>query len=106
MSRRTVVERGRAALVGILSCLLALGVLLCAAKLAGARVREPNNVYAERRARLRAQVDGPVVLFGYTGREDASPSYIFHQEDNFYYLTGHNEPGRSEERRVGKECRL
>jgi len=56
-------------------------------------VREPNSVYAERRARLRAQVDGPVVLFGYTGREDATPSYVFHQEDNFYYLTGHNEPG-------------
>ena len=93
MSRRTVVERGRAALVGILSGLLALGVLLCAAELAAARVREPNNVYAERRARLRAQVDGPVVLFGYTGREDASPSYVFHQEDNFYYLSGHNEPG-------------
>ncbi len=92
MRRRTVVERGRAALVLIVSGLLALGVL-CAAELAAARVREPNNVYAERRAKLRAQVDGPVVLFGYTGREDASPSYVFHQEDNFYYLAGHNEPG-------------
>jgi Xaa-Pro aminopeptidase len=34
-----------------------------------------------------------VVIFGYTGREDASPSYIFSQEENFYYLTGHNEEG-------------
>ncbi len=58
-----------------------------------ARVREPNTVYAERRARLRAQVDGPVVLFGYTGKEDASPSYVFNQEENFYYLTGHSEAG-------------
>lgn len=75
------------AIVSILVALLAL----CAP--AVARVREPNNAYAERRAKLRAQVDGPVVLFGYTGREDASPSYVFHQEENFYYLTGHNQPG-------------
>src|SRR3989441_8214612 len=60
---------------------------------AEARTREPYNIYAERRAKLRALVDGPVVLFGYTGREDASPSYVFHQEENFYYLTGHNQPG-------------
>jgi len=58
-----------------------------------ARVREPNQVYGERRARLRAQVDGPIVLFSYTGKEDASPVYVFHQEESFYYLTGHNESG-------------
>jgi len=58
-----------------------------------ARQREPTDAYAARRARLRAQVDGPVVLFAFTGREDASPSYVFNQEENFYYLTGHNEPG-------------
>ena len=33
------------------------------------------------------------MLFGYTGKEDASPSYVFNQEPNFYYLTGHNEEG-------------
>jgi Xaa-Pro aminopeptidase len=73
------------------SILLALLAVL--GGVAGARVREPNQVYAERRARLRAQVDGPIVLFGYTGREDASPSYVLNQEENFYYLTGYNEPG-------------
>ncbi|MBI1749107.1 MAG: aminopeptidase P N-terminal domain-containing protein [Acidobacteria bacterium] len=57
------------------------------------REREPNGSYAERRARLRAQVDAPVVIFGFTGKEDASPSYIFGQEESFYYLTGHNEEG-------------
>lgn len=57
------------------------------------REREPNAAYAERRARLRAQLDGPVVLFGYTGKENDAPSYVFLQEENFYYLTGHNEPG-------------
>jgi len=57
------------------------------------RDREPNSVYAERRARLAAQVDGPVVLWGFTGREEVSQAYVFAQEDNFYYLTGHNEEG-------------
>ena len=33
------------------------------------------------------------MLFGYTGHEEANPSYVFMQEENFYYLTGHNEEG-------------
>jgi Xaa-Pro aminopeptidase len=57
------------------------------------REREPNSVYAARRARLAAQVDAPIVLWGFTGREEFSQNYIFEQEDNFYYLTGHNEEG-------------
>lgn len=57
------------------------------------REREPNSVYAERRAKLAAEVDGPIVLWGFTGREESSQSYVFAQEDNFYYLTGHNEEG-------------
>src|SRR5438128_6131253 len=55
--------------------------------------REPNSVYAERRARLAAQVDGPIILWGFTGREEVSQAYVFAQEENFYYLTGHNEEG-------------
>jgi Xaa-Pro aminopeptidase len=57
------------------------------------REREPNSVYAERRAKLAAQVDCPIVLWGLTGREESSQTYIFAQEENFYYLTGHNEEG-------------
>lgn len=57
------------------------------------REREPDSVYAGRRAKLAAQVDGPIVLWGFTGREEFSQSYVFSQEDNFYYLTGHNEEG-------------
>ncbi len=57
------------------------------------RDREPNSVYAERRAKLTAQIDGPIVLWGFTGREESSQTYIFEQEENFYYLTGHNEEG-------------
>ena len=31
------------------------------------REREPNSVYSERRAKLAAQADAPIVLWGYTG---------------------------------------
>ena len=67
--------------------------LLALAPTLTAREREPNAVYAERRARLAAQLGVPIVLFSYTGKEDSSPSYVFFQEPNFYYLTGHNEEG-------------
>jgi Xaa-Pro aminopeptidase len=69
-------------------------VMMCApAARAQIRQREPNSEYAARRARLRAKVDAPVVIFGYTGKESASEAYVFNQENNFYYLTGHNEEG-------------
>ena len=55
------------------------------------REREPNGVYAARRASIAAQTDAPVILWGFTGREEIAQAYIFAQEDNFYYLTGHNE---------------
>jgi Xaa-Pro aminopeptidase len=77
----------------------ALLALLCLACFGAAahgqerRDREPNSVYAERRARLAAQADGPIILWGFTGREEVSQTYIFEQEENFYYLTGHNEEG-------------
>src|SRR5580658_8544975 len=57
------------------------------------REREPNSAYAERRAKLAAQVDGPIILWGLTGREEFSQAYVFAQDENFYYLTGHNEEG-------------
>jgi Xaa-Pro aminopeptidase len=55
------------------------------------REREPNSVYAVRRAKLASNIDGPVVLLGYTGREEEAQNYVFAQEENFYYLSGHNE---------------
>jgi Xaa-Pro aminopeptidase len=57
------------------------------------RDREPNSAYAARRAKLASQIDAPILLWGFTGREESSQAYIFAQEDNFYYLTGHNEEG-------------
>src|SRR6266849_5339565 len=73
--------------------LLCMACLLTSARAQERREREPNSVYAERRAKLAAQVDGPIVLWGYTGREEVSQAYVFAQEENFYYLTGHNEEG-------------
>lgn len=55
------------------------------------REREPNSVYAQRRAALAATADGPIILTGLNGREEDSQSNVFAQEENFYYLTGHNE---------------
>jgi len=81
----------RVVLFGLLAAPL---LLTCSAPPLAAqqrRQREPNSAYAERRAKLAANIDGPIVLLGYTGREEESESYIFAQEENFYYLTGHNE---------------
>jgi Xaa-Pro aminopeptidase len=73
--------------------ILATLAILCVCGAASARFRQPNDEYAARRAKLRAGVDGPIVIFGYTGNEDASEVAVFFQEPSFYYLTGHDEPG-------------
>jgi Xaa-Pro aminopeptidase len=84
MKRRSSILRGMSALLVLLAFL---------APLLRAWEREPLSVFAERRAKLVAAVNAPIVLFGYTGHEEANPSYVFMQEENFYYLTGHNEEG-------------
>src|SRR6202140_4346849 len=84
MKRRSSILRGVFALLVLLACL---------APMLGAGEGEPLSVFAERRAKLVAAVSAPVVLFGYTGPEEANPFYVFMQEENFYYLTGHNEEG-------------
>jgi len=78
-----------------LSCAAGAAVLAAIFLVAAAqaRARQPNAEYAARRARLLAAVDAPVVLFGYTGNENTLEFLRFQQEENFYYLTGHNEEG-------------
>ena len=74
------------------SCLLLLALaFLCAT--VQARFRQANQEYQSRRSALARAVNGPIVIFGYTGHEDASEVAVFFQEPNFYYLTGHDEPG-------------
>src|SRR5712692_12029160 len=91
-TRRTFLNYATSA---ILPILVSLAACLAAspARAQERRDREPNSVYAERRAKLAAQVECPIVLWGLTGREESSQTYIFEQEENFYYLTGHNEEG-------------
>jgi Xaa-Pro aminopeptidase len=73
--------------------------LLCAGGVGGA-AQVSLDEYAERRARLLEQVKAPVVVFAYdeeafglSGAERMSPESTFRQEENFYYLSGHREPG-------------
>jgi Xaa-Pro aminopeptidase len=71
--------------------LLAIACLSGGVEAQQRREREPASEYATRRARLAAQAGAPIILWGFNGREEFSQAYVFTQEDNFYYLTGHNE---------------
>lgn len=96
MSGRPNCARSRGLLSLSTALIPGLLFLICAVPEAAAQQRrepEPNSAYAERRAKLASQVEGPIVLWGFTGREEVSQAYVFAQEDNFYYLTGHNEEG-------------
>ena len=52
------------------------------------------SVFHERRVRLVRETggDGVIVLFGYKDADVAASVTTFHQNENFYYLTGWNEP--------------
>jgi Xaa-Pro aminopeptidase len=96
MSGRPNCARPRGLLGHSIAVVIGLLFLIGAAPEATAqerREREPNSTYAERRAKLASQVEGPIVLWGFTGREEVSQAYVFAQEEYFYYLTGHNEEG-------------
>jgi Xaa-Pro aminopeptidase len=82
MKFRTLVLRGTIAALA----------LLFVAVLVQARFPQPAAEYQGRRAKLRAEADGPVVLFGYTSRNDAGEVAVFFQDEDFYYLTGYGEP--------------
>ena len=82
-----------AQLFAVVLILLSFAALPSPSQAQQRREREPNSVYAARRAKLAAQVDAPILLWGFTGREESAQAYIFAQEDNFYYLTGNNEEG-------------
>ncbi len=56
--------------------------------------RQSAEAYAERRRRLADAVgSGVIALLGYESDEGQSGFTGFRQESNFYYLTGHDEPG-------------
>jgi Xaa-Pro aminopeptidase len=68
-------------------------VLLLAA-VCSAIERGPLTAYRQRRQALAARhADGVVLLFAYTEQEGQFTRSPFRQENNFYYLSGWNEPG-------------
>lgn len=65
-----------------------LGLLCILA--AGASAAVPKSDYRARRAELRKELQGPLILFGRAeGRDEV---FRLGQEQNFYYLTGFTEP--------------
>ena len=71
-----------------------LGVVMVAASLLPAIEREPVEVFQGRRRALTAKhPNGVILLFGYGEDEAQSARSPFRQENNFYYLSGWNEPG-------------
>ena len=74
---------------------LTAAAILGAALLGGAWEREPLTAFHERRARLIRDTggDGVVVLYGYDEADVAASVTSFRQNEQFYYLTGWNEPG-------------
>ncbi len=77
----------------LLAFALVIATLVVAALPAAAWEREPLSVYHERRARLVSELgEGIIVMFGYKEADVAASTTPFHQNENFYYLTGWNEP--------------
>jgi Xaa-Pro aminopeptidase len=78
----------------LVSAALTLAAMLGAARTAYGWEREPAAVFHERRARLVRDTggDGVVVLFGYREADVAASVTSFRQNEEFYYLTGWNEP--------------
>jgi len=74
---------------------LTAAAILGATLAAEAWEREPLSVFHERRARLMRDSggDGVLVLYGYGEAEVAASVTSFRQNEEFYYLTGWNEPG-------------
>src|SRR4051794_13263227 len=55
---------------------------------------EQLDIYRSRRVAVGSRLsDGIVVLFGRTEAEGSEAYHVFRQEENFYYLSGEDEPG-------------
>jgi Xaa-Pro aminopeptidase len=73
---------------------LMVAAILGTALAAGAWEREPLSAFHERRASLIRDTggDGVIVLYGYGEADVAASVTCFRQNEEFYYLTGWNEP--------------
>ena len=69
-----------------------LALLFCTPQHGFSLERQPNDAYQHRRAALAAEMHGGVaILFG--NEEPAMEYQEYRQDEDFYYLTGWNEPG-------------
>ena len=69
---------------------LLIAIVLLLGGFTAALERQPNSDYRARREALAKKVNGVVVLF--SNIEHPADLYLFRQDENFYYLTGWNEP--------------
>ena len=69
---------------------LLIAIVLLLGGFSPALERQPNSDYHARREALAKKVNGVVVLF--SNIEHPADLYLFRQDENFYYLTGWNEP--------------
>ena len=71
-----------------------LWFFVCTMLCAHALERQPNNDYRQRRVALAKLMEGgTLVLFAPTEAEGPNNLFGFRQNDDFYYLTGWQEPG-------------
>jgi Xaa-Pro aminopeptidase len=73
------------------AALRVITAILLFASLASALDRQPNAAYRARREALSKKTDGGIVVL-FAPVERADEVYGFRQENNFYYLTGYDEP--------------
>jgi len=73
---------------------LVIALLLLIATAAFALERQPNQTYRARREALAKKANGsPIVVFASTESDLTEALTGFRQDEDFWYLTGVNEPG-------------
>jgi Xaa-Pro aminopeptidase len=71
---------------------LVLAIPVCLAPLAHSLEKQPASIYHARRAALAAKLQGGVAVL-FAAEEPQIDFMPYRQDENFYYLTGWNEPG-------------
>lgn len=90
--------KSRSVFVGIVALFLNLTTIVCSQELnylVYDRDQIPNSVYRSRRDALISELGTDAVAILYAAPErtrNADTDYRYRQDDNFYYLTGFNEP--------------
>ncbi len=74
------------------SALLTLALLACACPIAQSLEKQPVSVYHARRVALAGKLHGGVAIL-FAAQEPVLDFMPYRQDEDFYYLTGWNEPG-------------